>query len=103
MGSDDLTKNLTDDKTTQPTMQALLERINQIGELVTRRMDELEESHKAGLAELSAKVDELRREMDQGFRRLERIIGLLNNDFLRIRGDHEDLLSRVELLETKAS
>jgi hypothetical protein len=48
-------------------------------------------------------VNQLRSDVEQGFRRVERKIELLNNDFLGIRGDQEDLRQRIESLEPKAS
>ena len=45
----------------------------------------------------------LRSDTEQGFRRVERKIALLNTDFLAIRGDQKDLLQRIEEIERKAS
>lgn len=74
-----------DEATTNPTLETLLERINSVEQVV-----------------LTA-VNQLRSDVEQGFRRVERKIELLNNDFLGIRGDQEDLRQRIESLEPKAS
>ena len=74
-----------DEATTKPTIETVLERIN-------RATDEV----------LTA-IYQLRSDTEQGFRRVERKIAVLNTDFLAIRGDQEDLLQRIEELERRAS
>lgn len=99
MSSNDLTENLADVPTTKPTLETVLERINQVGEALTLRMNELDQR----MTDVATNVAQLRNDIEQGFRRVERKIELLNNDFLEIRSDQEDLLRRVEELERKAS
>jgi hypothetical protein len=90
--SNDLTQNLPNDATTKPTIETVLDRINALGDTLTLRMNEI-----------VVNVAQLRNDVEQGFRRVERKIELLNNDFLEIRSDQKDLLTRIESLERKAS
>ena len=82
MDSKDLTQNLPETATTKPTIETILERLNAGFEALTLRMDGI--------------IAELRKEMESGFRRVERKMQVLNNDFLDRRADHEDILRRVE-------
>jgi chromosome segregation ATPase len=45
----------------------------------------------------------MRADMDKGFRTIDRQIGELSHDIVRLRADHGDALSRIEHLEEKAS
>ena len=75
----------SDENKTMPTLEAVLERINEIGAL------------------LSSEIGALRAEMQAGFRRLDQKIDLLHKDNLEIRTDHKLLEQRVGDLERKAS
>jgi hypothetical protein len=92
MSGNDLTNNPPDEGTTRPTIETVLERINAVGEALASQ-----------ISELGKEVAQLRSEVEQGFRRVERKIQILNNDFLGIRGDQEDLLRRIEAIEGQAS
>jgi hypothetical protein len=92
MNGNDLTNNPPDEGTTRPTIETVLERINAVGEALASQ-----------ISELGKEVAQLRSEVEQGFRRVERKIQILNNDFLGIRGDQEDLLRRIEAIEGQAS
>jgi hypothetical protein len=83
---------MTDEGVTQPTIETVLERINALGLSMGERMEKIE-----------SEVSQMRQDINTGFRRVERKIELLNRDFLGIRGDNEDLLQRIESLESKAS
>jgi hypothetical protein len=92
MSGNDLTNNRPEEGTTWPTIETVLERINVVGEALASQ-----------ISELAKEVAQLRSEVEQGFRRVERKIQILNNDFLGIRGDQEDLLRRIEAIEGQAS
>jgi hypothetical protein len=92
MSGNDLTNNPPDEGTTRPTIETVLERINAVGEALASQ-----------ISELGKEVAQLRSEVEQGFRRVERKIQILNNDFLGIRGDQEDMLRRIEAIEGQAS
>jgi hypothetical protein len=92
MSGNDLTNNPPDEGTTRPPIETVLERINAVGEALASQ-----------ISELGKEVAQLRSEVEQGFRRVERKIQILNNDFLGIRGDQEDLLRRIEAIEGQAS
>ena len=114
MSSNDQTP---DDATTQPTLKTVLERINAVADSVGQLRIDVEQRFDAAandIAQLRTDVEKrfdtvgdevakLRKDVEQGFRRVERKIDLLNKDFLAIRGDQEDMLSRIESLESKAS
>lgn len=107
MSSNDQTP---EDATTNPTLETVLARINavvdgiaQLRTDVGQRFDAAEQRFKDVEQRITDEVAQLRKEVEQGFRRVERKIDLLNKDFLGIRGDQEDMLSRIESLESKAS
>lgn len=52
---------------------------------------------------IESEISQMRQDIKAGFRTVARKIMMLNNDFLEIRSDNEDLLQRVENLESKAS
>lgn len=90
---------MADDSTTKPTIETVLERINAVSEKVVA----LAESLNARLERIDVEIAQVRQDINTGFRKVERKIELLNRDFLTIRGDNEDLLQRIESLESKAS
>ncbi|MEN3335219.1 MAG: hypothetical protein V7641_4584 [Blastocatellia bacterium] len=110
MSSNDQNPN---DATTQPTLGTVLERINAVADGIAQlrtdvdqRFDVVDQQFKDAEQRVTAvgnEVANLRKDVEQGFRRVERKIDLLNRDFLSIRGDQEDVLSRIESLESKAS
>ncbi|HKY05915.1 MAG TPA: hypothetical protein VJQ56_13555 [Blastocatellia bacterium] len=111
---------MTEDSTTRPTIETVLEKVNLFGERLDLRLASVDsnlgnlragvegiEDHMHGIEARMEKVEselsQLRLDINTRFRRVERKIDLLNRDFLSIRGDNEDLLQRVEDLESKAS
>lgn len=97
---------MADDSTTRPTIETVLERINAVGEKVTALAESIDarfERIDTEVARVRQDIDTMRQDINAGFRKVERKIELLNRDFLAIRGDNEDLLQRVENLESKAS
>jgi hypothetical protein len=92
MSSNDLTQNLPSDATIKPTIETVLERINAVAEALTLRMNDIAND-----------IAQLRKDVEQGFRRVERKIAILKDDFLAIRGNQKDMLRRIESLESKAS
>jgi len=96
MSSNDQTAN---DAITQPTLETVLERINAVADSIAQLRTDVEQR----ITAVGDEVTQLRKDVEQGFRRVERKIDLLNRDFLAIRGDQEDMLSRIESLESKAS
>jgi hypothetical protein len=99
MSGNDLTNNRPEDGTTRPTIETVLERINAVGEALASQISELAKE----INNNNSAIAQLRSEVEQGFRRVERKIQILNNDFLGIRGDQEDLLRRIEAIEGQAS
>ena len=55
------------------------------------------------IAGLSTEIASLRTEMNENFSRLRDEIAILNDDTLKTRAGHRELLRRVQELETKAS
>jgi chromosome segregation ATPase len=90
---------MSDDATTKPTLETILETVNVVGEKVTALTDGMN----SRFERIESEISQMRQDINTGFRKVERKIELLNRDFLAMRGDHEDLLQRVEDLESKAS
>jgi uncharacterized protein YoxC len=98
--------DVAEDSTTKPTIETVLERINAVGEKVAALADGMNsrfERIDIEVAQIRHDIDTVKHDINTGFRKVERKIELLNRDFLTIRGDNEDLLQRVENLESKAS
>ena len=87
------------DATTQPTLETVLERINAVATSIGQLKTDIDQRFDA----VDEEIAKLRKDVEQGLRRVERKIALLNDDFLSIRGDQEDMLRRIESLESKAS
>jgi len=76
-----------DDKTTKPTIETVLEKINALGQQ---------------MVEMREMIIELRTDLRIGLKGVERKIGVLNDNMLTLQADQRDLESRVEKLEPKA-
>ncbi|HKP88286.1 MAG TPA: hypothetical protein VJZ26_19430 [Blastocatellia bacterium] len=72
---------------TKPTIETVLERINALA---------------GQLMELRKEQNEFRAEMNVGFRRIERRLGVLSDDMNQVRADQRELESRMDKLEEKA-
>ena len=101
---------MSNDQTTKPTLETVLERINTVGETLTSRMNEiandvaqLRTDVEKRFSAVDREIANLRRDVERGFRGVERKIGYLNNDLLERRTVVEDLELRIEELENKAS
>jgi len=93
MSNEDPTKELNPPThTTQPTMAALMERINFFGDAITQRINKLEEKLQGEIAEVST-----------GIRRIERKIEVINGTLLAAQADNRDFRDRLEQLESRAS
>ena len=117
MASDDLTQRLPDeDRTTQPTIITVLERLQALDERmqkaderqqkVDERQQKAEERTESRFDQLerhmSSEIASLREEMNRNFRKLETKIQLLNEDILNMRESQRDALHRIIDLEQKA-
>ena len=87
---------MTDDSTTKPTIETVLERINALDQKFEARIDELGQR-------LEKQVTALRSDMEAGFRHVGRKIEVLNDNFLTMQANHRDLNARVESLESQGS
>ena len=86
--SDDPTKQQPGDPIkydTTPGVTAILERINQVEERLSRQ------------------IAELRAEMQKGFRAIDRQMDTLSGNMIRLQADQRDLEERVDKLERKPS
>jgi chromosome segregation ATPase len=109
-----------DDTTAKPTIETVLERVNELGEQLTGQLTEL----RNGQAELRSEVAELRAgqielrsdvatmkgdlaDLKAGQRKIEIKIEILNNTILTVhtdlRADLRDFDSRLEKLESQPS
>ena len=117
MANDDLTQRLPDaERTTQPTIITVLERIQALDERMQRsdermqrseeRMQRSEERTESRFDHLehhiTSEIASLREDMNRNFRKLETKIQLLNEDILNMRESQRDSLHRIIDLEHKA-
>ena len=123
INDDDPTQSLPDnDKTTQPTIEAILDRMRgfetRISQLVESRIASLREemttqnaslreemtTQNASLREeMTTQNASLREEMNTGFRLVANKIDVLNEDSLSLRASQRELLKRMGELESRAS
>ena len=75
-------------KDTKPTIETVLERINELGSKVETRM-----------AALETVVTDLRDEVHHGFRKLERRFEVLSGDMLKLRTDLGYMQDQLDKLE----
>jgi BMFP domain-containing protein YqiC len=85
---------------TQPMLEALLDRLQS---LETRLEAKLVQTSGATAARFEQLIAGLRAEIIENFSRVRDEIAILNDDTLKTRAGHRELLRRVEELETKAS
>src|SRR5258706_11269137 len=110
MASDDLTQRLPDeDRTTQPTIITVLERLQALDERMRRsaertesRFDRQEHQIASEIGSLREEIGSLREDMNRNFRKLETKVHLLNEDILNMRETQRDALHRIIDLEHKA-
>ena len=130
MNDDDPTQSFPDnDKTTQPTLGAILDHVRGFETRVFQHLQLMEsrfDSQIASLrdevtaqtaslrsemtalsaslrAELTAQIASLRDEMNSGFRLVANKIEVLSEDSLSLRASQRELLKRMGELETRAS
>ena len=98
---DDPTQSFPDnDKTTQPTLEAILDRVQGF----ETRISQLVESQIASLRDdMTTQNASLRDEMHSGFRLVANKIDVLNEDSLSLRASQRELLKRMGELESRAS
>src|SRR5882724_1667797 len=113
--SDELTKKLPNDvPDTEPTILALMERLNSMQEamdsrhietqeLITSVRDDINQRVQEKHELLVSRIDLLRTETDAHFRKQDHIILALNDNVLHARGDQKELFERIGVLEDKAS
>ena len=85
---------------TRPMLEALLERLQS---LETRLEAKVVQTSGATAARFEQLIASLRTEINENFSRVRDEIAILNDDTLKTRAGHRELLRRVEELETKAS
>jgi hypothetical protein len=102
--------NMSDDcqeMVTQPMLEALLERLQSLETRLEAKMVQTSGATAARFEQLTAglrtEIASLRTEMNGNFSRLRDEIAILNDDTLKTRAGHRELLRRVEELETKVS
>ena len=123
INDDDPTQSLPDnDKTTQPTLEAILDRMQRFetrisqllesqiaslgGEMTTQiasLRDEMTTQNASLREEMTTQNTSLRDEMSSGFRLVANKIDVLNEDSLSLRASQRELLKRMGELESRAS
>lgn len=99
-----------DNMDTKPTIETVLERINALGESLSKQInsvkDELNDRIDSSKNELDAKVTSLQSQIGEIrviLRDFSFKIDALNKNFLQLQANQIDLRERVENLESKAS
>jgi len=90
---------MTDDLNTKPMLNAILERINALGEQLNARIDALSEEMNERFTRVDARLEYIEKSMQQ----LGVQVQILNREIFGLKTDHEILVSRVDNLESKAS
>lgn len=117
---------MTDEMTTQPTMETLLARMNEWGANLTSELAEIkkgqfelrqaveelrkgqeelrigQEELRKGQEELRKGHEELRADLNSGLHRLKRQMQSLNDTFLEVKTDIRELNVQVEKLEAES-
>lgn len=94
---------MTDDSTTKPTIETVLERINALDQKFETRINELGQRLEARIDGVEKQVTALRSDMEAGFKHVGRKIEVLNDNFLTMQANQRDLNARVEGLESQGS
>jgi MoxR-like ATPase len=130
INDDDPTQSLPDnDKTTQPTLEAILDRMQGFEGRIFQHLQGMESRFESQIAslreeltsqtaslrdeltsqtaslrdELTSQIATLREEMNSGFRLVANKIDVLNEDSLSLRASQRELLKRMGELESRAS
>jgi uncharacterized coiled-coil DUF342 family protein len=117
---------MNDEMTTQPTMETLLERMNEWGANITTELAEIrkgleelrqsvgelragqdelrtgQDELRTGQDELRKGQEELRVDMNSGLHRVKRQIQTLNDTFLEVHAEIRELNIQVEKLEAES-
>lgn len=96
----------SDDMTTKPTIETVLERINKLGENLMARFDALESEVavlRIDVDAIKSEMSALRVDMQKGFRHVEKKLDVLNKGLFETRADVRELEERVEEIESKVS
>jgi len=99
--SEETTQNLPNDG-----LQQILARLDSIDARLTtleNKVDRRLQETRPIWEQVLAKIDNLENEMRNGFRRLERQVGLLAEDVLIVRADQRELEQRVSKLEPESA
>ena len=100
----------SDDNKTMPTIEAVLERINKLGEELKAEITNFRQSvefrlgkFEIGLGRLEMEVVSLRTETETGFRKLDRRLDVLGIEVIDMKEKQRELERRVDDLEKKPS
>jgi predicted RNase H-like nuclease (RuvC/YqgF family) len=90
----------SDEMTTKPTIETVLERISSLTEQVSSFAQQVTEIHEI-VVELREGQEKFKDEISAGFKKIDRKLSVLNDNLLTMKADQRDLESRVETLESK--
>jgi hypothetical protein len=98
----------SDNMSTKPTIETVLERINVLGQQFHTEMESVRESLSAqlgelrgGITELKERIEKQQAEFSAALRKIDRKIEILNDNILSVQADNRDIVIRVEHLESK--
>ena len=102
----------SDEMSTKPTIETVIERMNAWGEQFHNEFAELKtgqaelrgtvEELRKGQGELRKGQEELRADLNAGLHRVARKIEILNDNMLTVQADIRDLVVRMEKLESES-
>lgn len=84
------------DATTKPTIETVLERINELGSKLEKQINDV-------TVELRAEILSLRAEMEGYFSTLNKKIDILNRELFEVKTEQGKHADRIETLERKPS
>lgn len=105
MSNDDPTRRVDEElpatPSTQPTIDTVLERIQELGTRLEQKIDQSEEHVSTRIDKLEQELNNLQQEMNKNFRGVDRRLDVFSVDINKLRADMRDLESSIGQLEAK--
>lgn len=103
--SDEPTKDIAEKYDTKPTIETVLERINEFGAQLNSRVDRLEEQLNSRVDRLeeqvNSRVDRLEQQLDIRLDRIESEVKLTHSEVYALRADFKELKNDLKVHEPR--
>lgn len=86
---------------TQPTINTVLQRIEELGTRLEQKIDQSEEHLSARIDKVEQELNQLQQEMNKNFREIEWRLDVMSVDINKLRARMMDLETSVRQLEAK--